>query len=97
MPEQAARSWTTYEELGEARRQTRDAAGPRGNASVTHLPTRRTIVIRGQVADRYAPPRRSRRSGAVSGYYGPRPDRAAKWAVLLGLLLVVVALVSAHL
>ena len=61
-------------------------------------PGRRTVVIRGQVADRYSPRRRSQpNGGVVAGYYRPRPDRAAKWAVLLGFLLVLVALLSAHL
>jgi hypothetical protein len=61
-------------------------------------PGRRTVVIRGQVADRYTPRPRSQRDGGVlAGYYRPGPDRAAKWAVLLGFLLVLVALLSAHL
>jgi hypothetical protein len=61
------------------------------------VPGRRTVVIRGQVADRYEPRRRSQRSGgATARYYRPGPDRAAKWAVLLGFLLVIVALASAH-
>jgi hypothetical protein len=56
------------------------------------------VVIRGQVADRYSPRGRPQRSGGVAaGYYRPRPERAAKWAVLLGFLLVIVALLSAHL
>ena len=62
------------------------------------LPGRRTVVIRGEIAHRQSPRRRPQRSGAVAaGYYRPRPERAAKWAVLLGFLLVIVALVSAHL
>ena len=62
-------------------------------------PPRRTVVIRGQVADRYSSPRRSSGSPRVSGSYGPlrmRPERAALWAVLLGFALVVAALASAH-
>ena len=61
-------------------------------------PSRRTIVIRGQVADRYSTPMRSSRSRRISRSYGlgMRPERAALWAVLLGVLLVVVALASAH-
>jgi hypothetical protein len=61
-------------------------------------PPRRTVVIRGQVADRYSSPRSSRPFG-VSGSRGPlrmRPERAALWAVLLGFALVVAALASAH-
>jgi hypothetical protein len=87
----------TSEGLFEARAEARDATGARGNANLTNAPTRRTVVIRGRVADRYSPPRRSERSSAVAGYYRPRPERAAKWAVLLGFLLVVVALLSANL
>jgi hypothetical protein len=60
-------------------------------------PGRRTVVIRGQVADRYSPPRTARNRAVVASYYRPRPERAAKWAVLLGFLLVIVALLSAHL
>jgi hypothetical protein len=55
---------------------------------------RRTIVIRGQVADRYSAPRsRSSRRHSIAGSYGMRmrPERAALWAVLLGLALVIVA------
>ena len=75
----------------------RNPASPRG-AKGSGEPGRRTVVIRGQVADRYSPGRRSQRNGGVvAGYYRPRPDRAAKWAVLLGFLLVLVALLSAHL
>src|SRR5206468_8516596 len=59
---------------------------------------RRTVTIRGQVADRYVgagttgrrrPERRYERSGF-------RPDRAALWAVVLGLLLILAAVTSAH-
>jgi hypothetical protein len=97
MPEEAARSWMAYEGFGEARVEPRDAPGARRSMNVTNSSTRRTVVIRGQVADRYSPSRRPQRSGAIAGYYRPRPERAAKWAVLLGFLLVVVALLSAHL
>jgi hypothetical protein len=62
---------------------------------------RRTVVIRGQVADRYGTRTPSARSGSRgrSSSYGPlsmQPDRAALWAVLLGIALVIVALASAH-
>jgi uncharacterized membrane protein len=63
--------------------------------------TRRTVVIRGQVVDRYSPRRtpeqharaasRARREAARS-----RPDRTAMWAVLLGIVLVLVAAASSH-
>jgi hypothetical protein len=91
----------------ERRASTRERVAPRAaprerssawEANGTGLPGRRTVVIRGQVADRHSPRRRPERGGAVAtGYYRPRPERAAKWAVLLGFLLVIVALASAHL
>jgi len=60
---------------------------------------RRTVTIRGQVADRYAPPRspssrrRPERRYERSGF---RPDRAALWAFVLGLMLILAAVTSAH-
>lgn len=59
-------------------------------------PPRRTIVIRGQVADRYTA--HSFGSHRISRSYGLqlRPERAALWAVLLGLALVIAALASAQ-
>lgn len=61
---------------------------------------RRTITIQGRGAERNLPlpseasrRRAARRAHERSGF---RPDRAAMWAVLLGLLLVLVALTSAH-
>lgn len=84
-------------------------ARPRSAAHPTHDPRphpatqprqRRTIEIRGQV-DRVAGvapvspagPQRHRGRRA-SERVGPRPDRVALWAVLLGLLLILVAAVS---
>lgn len=59
---------------------------------------RRTIVIRGQVADRYSlQPTQRRKASRSSVPIGARPERAALWAVLLGLALVVAAIASAHL
>jgi hypothetical protein len=68
--------------------------------------TRRTVVIRGQVAP---PPRRvshrtieerrvERRRPPKRAYerLGARPDRAAYWAVLMGLFLILVAAASGH-
>src|ERR1700757_1862857 len=49
-------------------------------------PSRRTIVIRGQVADRHMPARR--RPAEVQRRALANPDRFAMWAVLLGMLLV---------
>ncbi|MDQ6776087.1 MAG: hypothetical protein M3071_07685 [Actinomycetota bacterium] len=71
-----------------------------GQRPTTQPPVRRTVTIRGQVADRRSPrmievdrrrPSRRPRERAMS-----RPDRVALWAVLLCLLLVVAAATSAH-
>ena len=73
---------------------------PRGDRAGVATTPRRTVVIRGQVADRYSTPRsQSSARHPVSGSYGRRmrPERAALWAVLLGLALVIVALASANL
>jgi hypothetical protein len=60
---------------------------------------RRTVVIRGQVADRQRPyastAQRHRPARRPSERVGHRPDRVAMWAVGLGLLLVLVAILSA--
>ncbi len=63
------------------------------------VPGRRTVTIRGQGAERYVarrsdrarrrPERRHERAGF-------RPDRAALWAFLLGVMLILVAVASAH-
>jgi hypothetical protein len=63
---------------------------------------RRTVVIRGQVAPpsraagidgpaRRRPPRR-----ASERIAGTRPDRAALWAVMMGVFLIMVAVLTAH-
>jgi len=66
---------------------------------------RRTVVIRGQVAPpprvsgtgytgapaRRRPPRRTSERIA-----GTRPDRAALWAVMMGVFLIMVAVLTAH-
>ena len=64
---------------------------------------RRTVVIRGQVAPppqprahagasaRRRPPRR-----ASERIAGARPDRAALWAVMMGVFLILVAVMTAH-
>jgi hypothetical protein len=59
----------------------------------TGVPGRRTVTIRGQVAPRPAD-RRPRRDPYKRA--GSHPDRIAMWAVLLGLLLVLVAATSSH-
>ena len=62
---------------------------------------RRTVVIRGQVAPpprpyastlaRRRPPRRP-----AERLVGTRPDRAALWAVMMGVFLIMVAVLTAH-
>lgn len=62
------------------------------------VPGRRTVTIRGQVADRYVSPRQNSRRRPERRYErsGFRPDRTAMWAVLLGLMLILAAVTSAH-
>jgi hypothetical protein len=77
-------------------------AGYRTRPPSPQAPTaaRRTVVIRGQVA----PPPRPYRSTAQRGrprrpserIAGTRPDRAALWAVMMGVFLILVAVLTAH-
>ncbi len=61
---------------------------------------RRTVVITGRVADRYSAS--SQRRGGYESNLKPhhragfKPDRVAMWAVLLGVLLVLIAATSSH-
>jgi hypothetical protein len=57
---------------------------------------RRTITITGQGAERYAVNSRRRPAQRAHERPGFKPDRAAMWAVLLGVLLVLVAATSSH-
>jgi hypothetical protein len=59
---------------------------------------RRTVVITGRVADRYAPVRRGGYESGLRRHERSnfRPDRVAMWAVLLGVLLVLIAATSSH-
>ena len=60
---------------------------------------RRTVTIRGQVPDhRYVTPRQGSRRRPERRYErsGFRPDRTALWAVLLGVMLILAAVTSAH-
>ncbi len=88
-PSRAARAWEDDEPY--------ERAEPR-LAEVHPFPQRRTIQIRGQVP----PPRRAARTGSRRPArrrrerLAARPDRAAGWAVLLGLFLVLVAAASSH-
>ena len=74
----------------------REGRGVEPWSPASALTERRTVVIRGQVADRGRPvgtrrPGRSPQERALMN-----PDRIAMWAVLLGLLLIVVAATTAH-
>jgi hypothetical protein len=69
-------------------------------ARSTTSPTgRRTVTITGRGAERHLPwpgdpgHRPARRAHERAGF---RPDRVAMWAVLLGVLLIAVAIASAH-
>lgn len=75
-----------------------DAPAPAAWSPSGGVPGRRTVTIRGQVADRYATPRPSSRRRPERRYErsGFRPDRAALWAVLLGVMLILAAVTSAH-
>jgi hypothetical protein len=61
---------------------------------------RRTVVIRGQVAPPARPyasrAQRHRPRRPSERIVGTRPDRAALWAVLLGVFLILVAVMTAH-
>ena len=104
---------TRREELSRlAREQARAATAPRPRAGSDQAPAtaRRTIEIRGQVAQRPAiaavpdpvdpalavARRRSRPGPSPAERFAARPDRVAQWAFLLGLFLIFVAAVSAH-
>ncbi len=64
------------------------------------MPGRRTVKIQGRGSERnliYASRRPQRRpSERRHERAGFKPDRVAMWAVLLGVLLIVVATMSAH-
>jgi hypothetical protein len=60
-------------------------------------PPRRTVRIQGRGAERnlpVTPSRDRRRPSHESAYF--RPDKLAMWAVVLGFLLVLAAILSAH-
>ncbi|MBV8431293.1 MAG: hypothetical protein JO244_09040 [Solirubrobacterales bacterium] len=75
------------------------AAAPPRVATNGGVPGRRTVTIRGYGAERNLPwpdsPRR-RPQRPVHERAGFRPDRVALWAVMLGILLVLVAIASPH-
>jgi hypothetical protein len=71
----------------EARVRPLRAAEPRPGATVVSLPARGRRIVE---IDRRRPPRRPLER------LGPRPDRIAKWAVLMALFLIVVTIASSH-
>jgi hypothetical protein len=75
-------------------------AEPEPTAAPEAVPaaTRRTVVIRGRGAEAALPAaRRERRPPRTVGErLGPRPDRVAAWAVALGVLLILIAILTSH-
>lgn len=60
-------------------------------------PARRTVRIQGRGAERNLPVSQpTRRTPVAHHRVGSSPDRLAMWAVLLGFLLVLVAVLSSH-
>jgi hypothetical protein len=88
------------DERGGVRDADRDASRSGSGSHGAGVPGRRTVTIRGQAPERY-PARRadgSRRPRPERRHEraGFRADRAALWAVLLGVMLILVAVTSAH-
>ena len=75
-----------------------EAADPLDWSAQPRRAARRTVTIRGQVADRYAAPPSSSRRRPERRYErsGFRPDRAVLWAFVLGVMLILAAVTSAH-
>ena len=74
---------------------------PRAYPDERVMGERRTVTIRGQVADRHRPPvgpgpARRRPPRSVHERARSNPDRIAMWAVLLGVILVLAAATSSH-
>ena len=82
-----------------AREEAGSAVIDRPRPEARGVPGRRTVTITGRGAERYAGSPRpttrrpQRRAHQRAGF---RPDRAAMWAVLLGLVLLLVAATSSH-
>ena len=75
---------------------------PEQEASGTAQAARRTIYIQGRGTERIRPDtpavrRRPSSSLVIHERAGSNPDRLAMWAVVLGFLLVLVAILSSHL
>jgi hypothetical protein len=78
---------------------TAPAARRGPHARGTALPARRTVEIRGRTVPAPAVPRveldRRRPPKRAIERVGPRPDRLALWALLMGLMLILVAVGTA--
>jgi hypothetical protein len=93
-----------YADAAAAPRRYADAAAvPRrsGYGDAVALPDRRTVEIRGRTVPAPAVPRtiqldRRRPPRRAAERVGPRPDRLALWALLMGLVLILVAVSTAH-
>jgi hypothetical protein len=77
------------------------AASPSAMAALTAPPPRRTVQITGRTVAAPALPRlveveRRRPARRPAERVGPRPDRIALWAVLLGFFLILVAATSSN-
>jgi hypothetical protein len=59
---------------------------------------RRTVKIGGRPAEFYGPPARARRRPPRTFHerLGPRPERIAAWAFALGMLLILIAILTAN-
>jgi rare lipoprotein A (peptidoglycan hydrolase) len=92
VPEATARNWRVDPLELEPSAPHADRPRPRlVEAPPPAPPVRRTVTIRGQVA----PPRR-RPAPRPHERVGPRPDRIALWAVVMGIFLILVAATSSH-
>ncbi|MEX2218717.1 MAG: hypothetical protein WD749_08145 [Phycisphaerales bacterium] len=76
------------------------AARRRAHPNATAIPARRTVEIRGRTVPAPVVPRtveldRRRPARRPIERVGPRPDRIAMWALLMGILLILVAVGTA--
>ena len=95
--EREAIDWTAEDTAVDRDTREREAAASAAPSPSGGVPGRRTVTIRGQVPDhRYVTPSSRRRPERRYERSGFRPDRAALWAVLLGMMLILAAVTSAH-
>ena len=95
--EHEAIDWSAQDAAPDRDAAERELAERDERSVVGGVPGRRTVTIRGQVPDhRYVTPSSRRRPERRYERTGFRPDRAALWAVLLGMMLILAAVTSAH-